>query len=129
MSKFRKKNGKKALLFTLAFALIIAGALAVTVFTDLNPLEQLVGPAENTLNTDPEPLPPEDGSTGEEVQPPEPVVFNIPDRMRAVTLMPGEDFLTEENEPAEQVRKEIDAALDAAGNLGMNTVLVGTSND
>lgn len=129
MSKFRKKNGKKALLFTLAFAVIIAGALAVTVFTDLNPLEQLVGPAENTPNTDPEPLPSEDGSTGEEVQPPEPVVFNIPDRMRAVTLMPGEDFLTEENEPAEQVRKEIDAALDAAGNLGMNTVLVGTSND
>ena len=57
MSKCRKKNEKKALLFTLAFAVIIAGALAVTVFTDLNPLEQLVGPAENTPNTDPEPLP------------------------------------------------------------------------
>ena len=46
MSKFRKNNTKKALLFTLAFALIIAGALAVTLLTDWNPLANLVGPSQ-----------------------------------------------------------------------------------
>lgn len=46
MSKFRKNNTKKALLFTLAFAVIIAGALAVTLLTDWNPLGNLVGPPQ-----------------------------------------------------------------------------------
>lgn len=46
MSKFRKNNTKKALLFTLAFAVIIAGALAVTLLTDWNPLGNLVGPTQ-----------------------------------------------------------------------------------
>ena len=48
MSKFRKNNTKKALLFTLAFAVIIAGALAVTLLTDWNPLGNLVGPTQET---------------------------------------------------------------------------------
>ena len=46
MSKFRKNNTKKALLFTLAFAVIIASALAITLFTDWNPLGNLVGPSQ-----------------------------------------------------------------------------------
>ena len=55
MSKFRKNNTKKALLFTLAFAVIIAGALAVTLLTDWNPLGNLVGPTqEDPGKTEPE---------------------------------------------------------------------------
>lgn len=64
-----------------------------------------------------------------EPEPELPVTFNIPDRMRAVTILPGEDYLTEKNEAADSVKKEIDAALDAAKDLGMNTVLVGTSTE
>lgn len=132
MSKFRKNNTKKALLFTLAFAVIIAGALAVTLLTDWNPLGNLVGPTqEDPGKTEPE-KPQPDNMVDVEPNDPEPelpVTFNIPDRMRAVTILPGEDYLTEKNEAADSVKKEIDAALDAAKDLGMNTVLVGTSTE
>ena len=132
MSKFRKNNTKKALLFTLAFAVIIAGALAVTLLTDWNPLGNLVGPTqEDPGKTEPE-NPQPDNMVDVEPNDPEPelpVTFNIPDRMRAVTILPGEDYLTEKNEAADSVKKEIDAALDAAKDLGMNTVLVGTSTE
>lgn len=132
MSKFRKNNTKKALLFTLAFAVIIAGALAVTLLTDWNPLGNLVGPTqEDPGKTEPE-NPQPDNMVDVEPNDPEPelpVTFNIPDRMRAVTILPGEDYLTEKNEAADSVKKEIDAALDAARDLGMNTVLVGTSTE
>ena len=132
MSKFRKNNTKKALLFTLAFAVIIAGALAVTLLTDWNPLGNLVGPTqEDHGKTEPE-NPQPDNMVDVEPNDPEPelpVTFNIPDRMRAVTILPGEDYLTEKNEAADSVKKEIDAALDAAKDLGMNTVLVGTSTE
>ncbi len=131
MSKFRKNNTKKALLFTLAFAVIIAGALTVTLFTDWNPLGALVGPTQSEPDhQEPDPIQPDNTATDEpntEPEPELPVTFNIPDRMRAVTIMPGEDFLTEKNEAADDVKKEIDAALDAAKALDMNTVLVGTS--
>ena len=132
MSKFRKNNTKKALLFTPAFAVIIAGALAVTLLTDWNPLGNLVGPTqEDPGKTEPE-NPQPDNMVDVEPNDPEPelpVTFNIPDRMRAVTILPGEDYLTEKNEAADSVKKEIDAALDAAKDLGMNTVLVGTSTE
>ena len=98
MSKFRKNNTKKALLFTLAFAVIIAGALAVTLLTDWNPLGNLVGPTqEDPGKTEPE-NPQPDNMVDVEPNDPEPelpVTFNIPDRMRAVTILPGEDYLTE----------------------------------
>ena len=86
MSKFRKNNTKKALLFTLAFAVIIAGALAVTLLTDWNPLGNLVGPTqEDPGKTEPE-NPQPDNMVDVEPNDPEPelpVTFNIPDRMRA----------------------------------------------
>lgn len=133
MSKFRKNNKKNALLFTLAFALIIAGAMAVTFFTDWNPLGALAGPSQPKPDPDQTvPIQPDNTSTDEpniEPEPELPITFNIPDRMRAVTIMPGADFLTEKNEAAEKVKKEIDAALETAKALDMNTVLVGTSTD
>ena len=131
MSKFRKNNTKKALLFTLAFALIIAGALAVTLLTDWNPLANLVGPSQQQPEpSNPAPIQPDNMANTEPDPAPEvPVVFNIPDRMRAVTILPGEDFLTEKNEAADRVKTEIDAALDAAKALDMNTVLIGTSTE
>lgn len=131
MSKFRKNNTKKALLFTLAFVVIIAGALAVTLYTDWDPIGALVGPVQPEP-TDPAPVQPDDMAVEEPLPEPEPelpVTFNIPDRMRAVTIMPGEDFLTQKNEAADDVKKEIDKALDAVKSLDMNTVLVGTSTE
>lgn len=130
MSKFRKNNTKKALLFTLAFAVIIASALAITLFTDWNPLGNLVGPSqEEPGKTEPENPQPDNMADVEPntPEPEEPVTFNIPERMRAVTILPGDDYLTEKYEAADDVKKEIDAALDAANNLDMNTVLVGTN--
>lgn len=130
MSKFRKNNTKKALLFTLAFAVIIASALAITLFTDWNPLGNLVGPSqEEPGKTEPENPQPDNMADVEPntPEPEEPVTFNIPERMRAVTILPGDDYLTEKYEAADDVKKEIDAALDAAKNLDMNTVLVGTN--
>lgn len=130
MSKFRKNNTKKALLFTLAFAVIIASALAITLFTDWNPLGNLVCPSqEEPGKTEPENPQPDNMADVEPntPEPEEPVTFNIPERMRAVTILPGDDYLTEKYEAADDVKKEIDAALDAANNLDMNTVLVGTN--
>ena len=130
MSKFRKNNTKKALLFTLAFAVIIASALAITLFTDWNPLGNLVGPSqEEPGKTEPENPQPDNMADVEPntPEPEEPVTFNIPERMRAVTILTGDDYLTEKYEAADDVKKEIDAALDAAKNLDMNTVLVGTN--
>ena len=130
MSKFRKNNTKKALLFTLAFAVIIASALAITLFTDWNPLGNLVGPSqEEPGKTEPENPQPDNMADVKPntPEPEEPVTFNIPERMRAVTILPGDDYLTEKYEAADDVKKEIDAALDAAKNLDMNTVLVGTN--
>ena len=84
MSKFRKNNTKKALLFTLAFALIIAGALAVTLLTDWNPLANLVGPSQQQPEpSNPVPIQPDNMANTEPDPAPEaPVVFNIPDRVR-----------------------------------------------
>ena len=65
MSKFRKNNKKNALLFTLAFALIIAGAMAVTFFTDWNPLGALAGPSQPKPDPDQTvPIQPDNTSTG-----------------------------------------------------------------
>ena len=96
MSKFRKNNKKNALLFTLAFALIIAGAMAVTFFTDWNPLGALAGPSQPKPDPDQTvPIQPDNTSTDEpniEPEPELPITFNIPDRMRAVTSCPAQIF-------------------------------------
>lgn len=129
MVKNRKKQTKTALLLSLAFMVIIAGAFAFTVLAQDNPLSQLVAAfsgEHSTAQEEPD-TPPE--IADEPDAPLEPVVHNIPDFMRAVTLMPGEDFLTEDNEAAADVQKEIDEALAAAKKLTMNTVIVGTSTE
>ncbi len=53
-----------------------------------------------------------------------PVSFNRPDELRAVYLIPGEDFILNDTTSAEQVQKEIDAALTKTAELHMNSVIV-----
>ena len=54
---------------------------------------------------------------------------SFPDEMRGVYLVPGEDFLTDINASAENIRAEIDRALSDAVNLTMNTIIVPTNLD
>ena len=58
-----------------------------------------------------------------------PVVFNKPDEMRAVYLLPGEDFLAGSDRGEAAVKAELDKALDQIKNLGMNTVIIETAGE
>lgn len=53
-----------------------------------------------------------------------PVVFNNPDEMRGVWLVPGTDFLTGGNYDAATVKAAIDSAVADAKNLMMNTIII-----
>ena len=52
------------------------------------------------------------------------VVFNNPDEMRGVWLVPGTDFLTGGNYDAATVKAAIDSAVADAKNLMMNTIII-----
>jgi len=84
--------------------------------------------------TEDQPPLPDDEETLEVVAPPEEpeteeiVHFNTPGDMRGVFLVPGFDFMLDGTSSSEdQVRKEIDKALDSAAELTMNTVIIQTS--
>ena len=53
-----------------------------------------------------------------------PVSFNRPDELKAVYLIPGEDFILKNTTSAETVQKEIDNAIAKTKELGMNAVIV-----
>ena len=53
-----------------------------------------------------------------------PVVFNNPDEMRGVWLVPGTDFLTGGNYDAATVKAAIDKAVADAKDLMMNTIII-----
>ncbi|MDD3193313.1 MAG: Ig-like domain-containing protein [Oscillospiraceae bacterium] len=53
-----------------------------------------------------------------------PIVFNNPDEMRGVWLVPGTDFLTGGNYDAATVKAAIDSAIADAKNLMMNTIII-----
>jgi len=60
----------------------------------------------------------------EETTPPEEIVFNKPDKMRAVVVQMGSDFLTDPSKSDEEQQAEIDAMLKSADDYEMNTIIV-----
>jgi len=56
----------------------------------------------------------------------EAVHYNIPAEMRGVYLVPGADFMTSEDLGEEAIKGEIDAALQNAQDLMLNTVIIET---
>jgi uncharacterized protein YjdB/uncharacterized lipoprotein YddW (UPF0748 family) len=71
---------------------------------------------------------PED--TGEEIPAiTEPVIYNKPDEMKGVWLIPGEDFLASSDNSEETVKKEIDTALANALSMKLNTVIIQTAGE
>ena len=56
-----------------------------------------------------------------------PITYNAPDEMRAVYLTPGEDFFASGDRSEAKVKAEIDAALQKAQDLTMNTVILKTA--
>lgn len=124
MPKLKTNNKRIAIFLVIAFAVIIGSAAAVTLFTDSSFLNGFI-----TNDVPPKEEEPEEGPVFEEPELTEPVSMNFPNQMRAVYLKPGADFLITPNEAAEKVQKEIDAALDSAKDLTINTVIVHTSDD
>ena len=55
-------------------------------------------------------------------------IHNFPHHMRGVYLTPGQDFLTDPYASSDEIKAEIDAALTAALDLTMNTVIIGTAH-
>ncbi|MCL2580643.1 MAG: N-acetylmuramoyl-L-alanine amidase [Oscillospiraceae bacterium] len=55
-----------------------------------------------------------------------PVSHSFPAEMRGVFLVPGQDFLRDPNASADALRAEVDAAINDAKNLTMNTVVIQT---
>lgn len=128
MPKIRTNNKRIAIILVIAFAVIIGGAAATAMLTEVNPFGWIIG---TNVQPSEEPEQPQEPQTPTEVpeQPQEPVTFNFPETMRAVYLKPGADFLTKKDEAAADIQKEIDTALDAAVKLTMNTVIVPTSTE
>lgn len=52
--------------------------------------------------------------------------FNVPDKLRAVYLKPGQDFLIKTTDSAEMIKEQIDSAMKATVKLGFNSVILYT---
>ena len=122
-------NKKKlAILLCCVFGalILIAAALALVLDPESLPAfgESRPSSSQSDSQEQEESSPPE-----ETVQPQEPEepVSRAPDEMRAVILTPGVDFFTQEGQSEQEVRSQIDQALDAALSLEMNTVVVQTA--
>ena len=74
-------------------------------------------------SSEPESLPEEEEEPEEPAEP----VSRAPDEMWAVTLTPGVDFATQQDQSPQEIQDQIDQALDSAVSLGMNTVVVETT--
>ena len=81
---------------------------------------------EDSSQSQEAPEEPEDG--GEEIPAiTQPVVYNKPDEMKGVWLIPGQDFLASGDNSEETVKGEIDSALDTAVQMNLNTVIIQTA--
>lgn len=54
------------------------------------------------------------------------IVFNVPERMMAITLKAGEDYYTESGATVSEIQKSIDDAVFEAKNLSANTIFLET---
>lgn len=52
--------------------------------------------------------------------------FNVPDKLRAVYLKPGQDFLIKTTDSAEKIKEQIDSAMKSTINLGFNSIILYT---
>ncbi len=52
--------------------------------------------------------------------------FNVPDKLRAVYLKPGQDFLLKTTDSADKIKKQIDSSMKSTADLGFNSVIVYT---
>lgn len=125
MSEFFKSKRKLAVMLGALFLAITiaAGSMAHLLGEDAVEAASAGQEAAEETGDTPEPL---SGPTdGEEPQ--GAAYFNMPGEMRGVFLVPGSDFLTAEDADEKAVRAEIDAALQNALDLTMNTVIVDTA--
>lgn len=127
MTKTKKRNrilgavmGISFLVVTLfagVYALALGGS-SVTPPSIVNANDSKVSSEEpDESQSLPEQTPPE---TEPDLEP----VFSRPDEMRAVYLVPGEDFILNNTTSATTVQGEIDTALTNAVSMGMNSVVV-----
>ena len=83
--------------------------------TDLN--DVTINPVEPEINEEPEIENVVEG----------PIVYRAPDRMMAITLEAGVDYLTESGMSTEDIQKSIDKAISDAKTLSANTVFLETT--
>ena len=138
--KRRKKNQTLVLIFCLLFVsiMVAAGVTAAMLSGPVTPKPSSSSQQE-PLPSDSEPEP--ETEPGDRIEPEDdnpiqpvgsvidntPVSFNKPDEMRAVYLVPGVDFLAGSDKSEAAVKKEIDAAINNAKKLTMNTLVIDTT--
>ena len=140
MSHLFRSRRKAGLMISAIFLVLtlVAGTVAWVMLED-GALAFALGPLQNIGQAQPqEPeQPPQHEDAGlpvqEEPEEEEPPVFihaapthNFPSEMRGVYLIPGQDFLTDPEASPDDIRAEVDAALDNAILFTMNTVIIQT---
>ena len=128
----------------IAFSLIIVATAAVAVSFGDNPLFADGNVSSSMSQSDPESdhvvLPQEPSGDSAETDPgsnqgetpaPDttPVVFNKPDEMKAVYLVPGVDYMATSDQSEAKGKAEIDSAINKIAEMSMNTVILHTAGE
>lgn len=122
-------NNKKILGIVIGILLAVI-TLTVTVVAvvantpEKDPADEIMHSATEDPEEDSSEGPDEGLAQEEQEEQPSTIVFNNPDEMRGVWLVPGTDFLTKENDSTATIQAAIDAAVADAKDLMMNTVII-----
>ena len=139
MQSLLNSNKKMIAVLGIAFSLIIVITAAAAIAMDGGEAIFAQDPSSSE-NGEPSSQEPEGGNDpenpidnmgldGDPEEDMTPVVFNKPDEMRAVYLVPGRDFLAGGDKSEAAVKAEIDKALGQIEGLEMNTVVIQTAGE
>ena len=129
-------NNRKALGLVLGIMMAVitlattAAAVVMDLVKDPQPDETLQAPSSSEMEEvpsqpEPEQVPEQLPVVQPETQPePEVIVFNTPDEMRGVWLVPGNDFLSSLSDSSTTIKKEIDEAISSAKKMMLNTIII-----
>ena len=123
---FHSSGRLVALMGVLFSGIIIITALVAVMMGD-GQLPSLLASSSSQEEDPQSQEPPEEEPAGEEIpEVTQPAIYNKPDEMVGVWLIPGQDFLASGSDE-ETVKKEIDSALDTAVRMDLNTVILQTA--
>ena len=147
MKKFFLNKKLMTAVLSLSLVLVIGGIAVFAAFqSGLPGIEKILGgfeePDSESSSSEEEILPEENpefsGVVIDPIEPEEnnpqienvvegPIVYRAPERMMAITLVPGVDYCTEEGMSADGIKKSIDTAIADAKALSANTIFFETT--